>query len=437
MHETQGHHAIRIDELTRVEGQGALYIRVEGGRVAETRFKIFEPPRFFEAFLRGRDLREVPDITARICGICPVAYQMSSCHALESILGALPEPGSAIRDLRRLFYCGEWLESHALHAFFLHLPDFMGRHSAIEIAETHPGMVERGIRLRKAGNAILTTLGGRPMHPVGARVGGWHATPRREALEALRPSLETALEDAVEAARWMHRELTFPDFEQDYEFVALVHPDEYPFNEGRIASSRGWDCPNDAWEEFFEERQVEHSTAYQAVIRDGARPYLLGPLARFSLNYDRLSPRARALAEEIGIGPGLRNPYKSLLVRMVEMAYCCEEALRAIAEYRRPAEPRRPAPSRAGEGAWSTEAPRGLLYHRYRVNDAGLVEEARIVPPTSQNQGRIERDLTALVERSLDRDDHRLSHDCEFMIRNYDPCISCATHFLTFRIDRA
>jgi sulfhydrogenase subunit alpha len=276
MHETQGKHIISIDELTRVEGQGALYVRTENGRVAETRFKIFEPPRFFEGILRGREFHEVPDITARICGICPVAYQMSSCYALESLFGGTPPEDHGISRLRRLFYCGEWIESHALHAYFLHLPDFFGVGSAIAVAERHPHVVEQGIRIRRAGNTLLTLLGGRPMHPVGAKVGGWHRVPRRSELEELKPELEQGLRDAEESARWMHANLTVPEFEQDYEFIALRHGTEYPMNEGRIASTSGWDCAMQEWDRVIEERQVEHSNAYQAVLRESGKPYHVG-----------------------------------------------------------------------------------------------------------------------------------------------------------------
>ncbi len=436
MHETQGNHTIRINELTRVEGQGALYVRLESGRVADVRFKIFEPPRFFEAFLQGREFQEVPDITARICGICPVAYQMSSCHALESLFGALPEEGGAVRALRRLFYCGEWMESHALHVFFLHLPDFMRCHDSIAIARKHPEIIECGIRIRKAGNAILTALGGRAMHPVGAKVGGWHRAPKREELLELKATVARALEDALAAARWMKANLKVPDFDQDYEFVALHHPDEYPMNEGRIASSAGWDCATDEWEEHFEERQVEHSNAYQAVTKRGGGPYFAGPMARFNLNFEQIRPHARALADELGIAPPVRNPYACILIRMIEMAQCAEESLAILENYERPREASRSLNVRAGEGAWTTEAPRGLLYHRYRVAADGTIERARIIPPTSQNQARIERDLTALVESQLQMSDHDLSHACEFMIRNYDPCISCSTHFLSFHLER-
>jgi len=436
VHETQGSHVIQIDELTRVEGQGAFYVRLAGDRVAETRFKIFEPPRFFEAFLQGRDAREVPDITARICGICPVAYQMSSCHALETIFEALPEADGPIARLRRLFYCGEWVESHSLHVFFLHLPDYFGLGSAIEVAERHPEIIEHGIQIRKAGNAILVALGGRPMHPVGACVGGWHRAPRRSELLALKPSLVEALERATAAALWMRQRLSPPAFEQPYEFVALKGPGEYPFNRGRLASSAGWEEEMGAWPERFEESQVPYSNAYQARVRATGGSYLTGPLARFNLNRSFLTPRASALAESLGLPLIVRNPYLSILVRMVEIAFCFEEALAIIESYQPPAVPAAPLRLKAGRAAWITEAPRGSLYHHYETREDGSIARATIIPPTSQNQARIEEDLCALVEGRAGDDDHALAHACEFMIRNYDPCISCSTHFLSFRIDR-
>jgi coenzyme F420-reducing hydrogenase alpha subunit len=427
---------IKVEALTRVEGEGGLHVRLNGDVVEDVQLTIYEPPRFFEAFLRGRPLEEVPDVTARICGICPVAYQMSSAHALESIFGILPERDDAIRLLRRIFYCGEWIESHALHVFFLNLPDFMGRSSAIQIAETHPAIVERAIRVRRTGNELLALLGGRAMHPVGAAVGGWHRAPRERDLAEMLPRLDAAREDCIESARWMKRELKFPEFRTECEFIALRHEGEYPMNEGRIASTAGWEVDGREWEGAIEERQVEHSNAYHAVLRRTGEPYFVGALARFNLNRERLTPAALELAEELELRAPIQNPYFGILVRTVEMVFCFEEARRLIEAYRRPAECKRAFEPRAGEGAWTTEAPRGILYHRYRVNENGTVAEARIVPPTSQNQAQIERDLRALVEKSLARGDHDLSHDCEFMIRNYDPCISCATHFLSFRIDR-
>ncbi len=288
---------ISVNYLARVEGEGALRVRIHDRSVEEVELRIFEPPRFFEAFLRGREYAEAPDITARICGICPVAYQMSSCHAMERALGMKVD--GPIRELRRLLYCGEWIESHALHIYLLHAPDFLGYPDAIRLAEHHPEAVKRGLELKKSGNALMRLLGGREIHPINVRVGGFYRCPSREELEGMRPSLEAALALAEETARFVAG-FDFPDFELPYEFVSLRHPSEYPMNEGELVSSRGLRIPQDRFEDAFEEVQVPHSHALQAV-RKGGGSYLVGPLARYALNYDRLSVRAKAMARELGL----------------------------------------------------------------------------------------------------------------------------------------
>jgi sulfhydrogenase subunit alpha len=426
---------VEVNYLARVEGEGALRVRLEGGRAQEVELRIFEPPRFFEALLRGRAATEAPDITARICGICPIAYQMSACHAVERALGVPISP--ELRALRRLLYCGEWIESHALHIYLLHAPDFLGYADAVGMAKDHPTIVETGLALKKAGNAILEELGGRAIHPVNVRVGGFYRVPERETLAGLEPVLATAFERAVETTRFAAG-LPFPAVEEDYEFVALRAPDEYPMNEGRLVSSAGLDLPQERFEEEFEEVQVPYSHALQARRRGGG-PYLVGPLARYALNHDRLPPRTRRLADEVGLEGVVRNPYRSIVVRSVEVALACEEALRILREYRRPAEASAPvpAPSAPVTGAAITEAPRGILYHRYEIAPDGLIREACIVPPTSQNQSRIELDLRHLVDADPDRPDPELAGACERAIRNHDPCISCATHFLKLEVERA
>ncbi len=426
---------IAVDYLARVEGEGSLRLRLEGGKAKEVELRIFEPPRFFEALLRGRSYLEAPDITARICGICPVAYQMSACHALERALGL--RVVGPLRDLRRLLYCGEWIESHALHIYLLHAPDFLGYPDAIRMAKDHRATVETGLALKQAGNAILELLGGREIHPINVRVGGFYRVPPREELETLLPTLEAALGAAERTVRFASG-LPFPRVEEAYEFVALRHPEEYPMNEGELVSSEGLVLPQERFEEAFEEVQVPYSHALQARRRGGGA-YLVGPLARFALNHDRLPPKTRRVVEEIGLEPVVRNPYRSIVVRAVEVMLACEEAIRLIRGY---APPERPHVDPPGElagasGAAVTEAPRGILFHRYEIGNDGLIRAARIVPPTSQNQARIEEDLRHLVDARPDRTDRELTDACERAIRNHDPCISCATHFLRLEVERA
>lgn len=418
---------IRIETMTRVEGEGALHIRLRGDVIEEVQLQIYEPPRLFEALLRGRPLEDVPDITARICGICPVAYQMTSVHALEAALGVEISP--EIRRLRRLLYCGEWIESHALHIHLLHAPDFLGYESGLAMAADYPTEVNRGLRLKKHGNQLLEVLGGRAIHPINVAVGGFYRAPRREELTTLIPDFEWGLEAAVEMTRWLAT-LNFPDFTRPYEMVALVHPDEYPFNEGVVGSTAGASVPVSEYEKHFEEVHVAHSTALQSQRTAAGAPYFVGPLARVNLNRDRLSPAARRVADEIGFETPCWNPYKSILARGLEVVHAFEESLAILREYRQFQPSRIGYEYRRGEGCAATEAPRGLIYHRYVVNDPGQVELAKIVPPTSQNQKQIEDDLRHLLPTLLNESDDRVATFCEQFVRNYDPCISCSTHFL-------
>jgi coenzyme F420-reducing hydrogenase alpha subunit len=423
---------IKVDYLARVEGEGSLYLKIKDGRVVKSRFAIFEPPRFFEAFLRGRHFSEAPDITARICGICPVAYQMSAVHALEEALGV--RVTGSLGDLRRLLYCGEWIESHGLHIFFLHAPDFLGYPDGLKMAKEHPEIVKMGLRLKQAGNRLVAKIGGREVHPINVKVGGFYRIPTREELLPLMAELEWAREAALATIRWVAA-LPFPDFKQDYEFVALRHPHDYPMNQGRVVSNRGLDIGVQEYEGHFMEEQAPHSHALHSRLKERG-PYLVGPLARYNLNFDRLTPLAQDAAREAGIAPPCRNPFQSIVVRAVEILYAVEEALRLMKHYTPPEEPAAPLAPREGMGCGCTEAPRGILYHRYRVNEEGLIQEAKIVPPTSQNQKCIEEDLVHFAIQNLDLPTDRLTWKCEQVIRNYDPCISCATHCLRLEIER-
>jgi coenzyme F420-reducing hydrogenase alpha subunit len=423
---------IKVDYLARVEGEGALVIRFKDKRASSVELNIYEPPRFFEALLRGREALEAPDITSRICGICPIAYMMSACHAIEDALGLVVSP--EIRKLRRLIYAGEWVGSHALHLFMLHTPDFVGCDDVIEVAKRHPEFVKDGLLIKKTGNAIVATLGGREIHPINVRVGGFYRAPAARELEPLTKDLERALEAMERQLVWLAG-LAVPEFERDYEFVALRHPSDYPFCEGRIVSSAGIDIAVRDYESVFEEYQVPHSTALHSRIR-GRGAYLCGPLARLNLNFDRLRPRARAAALAAGLAPPVKNPLKSLLVRAVEIIQALDEALEIVTGYRAPDEAAVPANLRPGVGYGCTEAPRGALYHRYAVDERGIIQDAKIVPPTSQNQWTIEQDLFEIAPELAELPHAIATRRAEQAVRNHDPCISCSTHFLRLRMEQ-
>jgi coenzyme F420-reducing hydrogenase alpha subunit len=385
--------------------------------------------------LRGRDFQEVPDITARICGICPVAYQMGSCHALEKATGVFDQVDPAIRSLRNILYCGEWIESHVLHMFLLHLPDFLGFESAISMAADHGALVKRSLRIKKAGNDVVALLGGRSVHPVGVCVGGFYRAPDPAAAARLARELRACLDEMCDIALLLAQKITFPELERDYEFIALSPDDEYPMNLGRIRSNKGLDVDQIEFGRAIEERQVEHSSSFHAVVKDRG-PYMVGPLARLNLNSDKLSPRAAELLPKLckAVGKPLpwRNNFYSLLARGLETVHALELGADLLEKYVPPVRSRVPIVPRAGIGAHGTEAPRGICWHEYRTEADGTIASARIVPPTTQNYATIEADLRALAPQLASLSDEDAGLRCEHLIRNYDPCISCSVHFLKF-----
>lgn len=424
------HRTIRVAALTRVEGEGALHVELRNGVPERVELNIYEPPRFFEAFLRGRGFTEPPDLTARICGICPVAYQISACNAIEDACGVTLDP--ELVALRRMLYCGEWIHSHALHIYMLHAPDFLGVPDVITVAREHRKAVETGLALKKAGNRLMELVGGRAIHPVNVRVGGFYSVPSIADMRTMAEQLRRALDDALATVEWVAG-FEFPDLAVDHEFLALTG-ERYPLEDGLIARSDGPDFPVAEFSDHVRETHVRHSTALHSTL-DGRR-HLTGPLARYALNYDLLSPLARQAATAAGLERQCRNPFQSIVVRAVETVYAVEEALRIAEGYRSPGRSCVPVESRPGVGHGVSEAPRGLLYHRYEIDEGGRIAAADIVPPTAQNQGAIEADLTDVVVADDGMDDAALTALCERTIRNYDPCISCATHFLTVRVER-
>jgi len=422
---------IKVDYLARVEGEGSLLVKIKDNKVKDVKFKIFEPPRFFEAFLRGRHYTEAPDITARICGICPIAYQMSSIHAMENILGVKID--GQLRELRRLLYCGEWIESHTLHIYLLHAPDFLGYDDAIQMAADHPETVKKALELKKTGNDIVNLLGGREIHPINVRVGGFYKIPAKSEFLIISDRLKWARDAAIETVKWT-ASLPFPDFDQNYKFVSLSNPNEYPLNEGRLISNDGLDISINEYEDHFIEEHVQHSNALQS-LKLKEENYFVGPLARYNLNFDKLSTITKQVANDVDLTPPMNNPFKGIIVRALETLYACDEALRIIEQLDIPERPFVDVEPKAGTGYACTEAPRGILYHRYRIDDEGIIQDAKIVPPTSQNQKQIEDDLLKFVEKNINLQKDELTWKCEQTIRNYDPCISCATHFLKLKFE--
>jgi coenzyme F420-reducing hydrogenase alpha subunit len=429
-HGARSDRTISAEGISRVEGEGSLRVRVKDGRVVDVALDIFEPPRYFEALLVGRHFTEAPDITARICGICPVAYQMSACLAMEDACGVVVD--ERIAALRRLLYCGEWIQSHALHIYLLHAPDFLGCADAVELADLDPISVTRGLDIKRTGNMVMQTVGGRAVHPVNVRVGGFYRAPELESIRALTEPLRRARDAALKTVEWVAG-FEFPDVTNEYRFVALDQSDRYAIDGGR-PSSDGLTLSAAQFAEIAVEEHVARSTALQATL-GGRDRYLTGPLARFALNASHLPEVARDAAAAAGLYAPCVNPFRSIVVRAVELVFACDEALRLVERYEPPVQPAIEVVARAATGTAATEAPRGLLLHQYDINDEGIIRRARIMPPTSQNQLSIEDDLRRVVENGLSLDDEELQWRCEQAVRNHDPCISCAAHFLDLTLE--
>ncbi|MCS7108339.1 MAG: Ni/Fe hydrogenase subunit alpha [Sulfolobales archaeon] len=418
--------AIKVDYLSRVEGEGNLYVEIENNQISKVELGIFEAPRFFEAFLRGRKYVEVPDITARICGICPVAYIMSSSRAIEKILGI--EVDECTDILRRIIYLGEWIESHLLHVLMLHAPDFLGHESIIGIAKENPDIVKKGLKLKSWGNSVMKVIGGRSVHPISCRVGGFYRIIRKEELETLIKHSDVMGRYAEDLLKWVLT-LKIPELKRDVEYVSLKGVNEYPILRGRVVSNRGLDIAEDVFEEYVETEQVRYSTSLRYRIR-GRSYYVVGPLARYNNNYHLLRPEVREVIESYGYGPQLSNSFQSIIARAAETYHAVLEIKELIKKYSEPAKPYEEGGVMEGVGSAITEAPRGILYHRYELDGKGYVINSNIIPPTSQNLASIERDIIAFNDELVKMDLSDLQRLAEHVVRNYDPCISCATHFI-------
>jgi sulfhydrogenase subunit alpha len=423
---------INIPILARVEGEGALELAIDQQQIQQLKLRIYEPPRLFEKFLEQRSYQDVLDFVARICGICPVAYQMSAVNALESLFAFTPSEW--VQNMRRVFYCGEWVQSHSLHIHLLAAPDFLGFEHTIAMAKDYPEEVKRGLRLQQLGNELISLLGKRSVHPIGACVGGFFSAPEPASVAALLPRLETGVKEAADLVRWV-ASLDLPQQQQFFPCVALQETQRYAINHGNIVSNQGLNIPPSEFDQHFTEFQAAHSTALHCSLHQQA--YLVGPLARLNLNHPQLPSASQQLINEIQLNLPSYNMFHSIIARALEIHYALSEALRILANYEYTQQYKLPVQIKAGTGYGCTEAPRGMLWQCYQVDAQGIIRSSRIVPPTSQNQARIEQDLkTALEHFGLDQPNNALRAHSEMVIRNYDPCISCSTHFLDLRVTR-
>ena len=423
---------VDVHYLTRVEGHGNIVVDAENGELKRCELQIVETPRFFEAMLRGRPYTEVTHIVSRICGICSVGHQMTSLQALEAALRVTPSEQTQL--LRKLIFHGEILDSHVLHTYMLVAPDFFGAGSVIPLAGSHPEVVLRALRMKKLAGDLCAVIGGRHTHPISLRVGGFSHLPAKGDLEQLRARFEAARAD-VDATVELFQSLKMPDFERETEYVALRKPDEYAYIGGTITTTDGFQMPVADYRELTNEYLIDHSTAKHT--RHHRDAYMVGALARFNVNHDRLHPKAQAAATALGLKPICTNPYLNSVAQVVEIAHSVEDAIALMDTLlARGIEPEKPSVKvQAGEGAGACEVPRGVLFHWYRVGDDGRIVGANCIIPTGQNLANIEADMRALVPRILDRAQDQIKLALEMLVRAYDPCISCSTHMLDVKFE--
>ncbi len=432
--------SVNVEYLTRVEGHGNIVVNVKEGRLEECRLEIVEAPRFFEGMIRGRSIFEAQHITCRICGICSCGHTLASIQAAEDAIGFTPSEQTVA--LRKLLLHMEELDSHLLHIYLLVAPDLLGVKSFVPLINTHNDVVRRALRMKKLCNDVCDVLVGRHVHPISAIVGGFTKLPRPPELERMHDlllQLKKDMDPTVELART----LKFPEFERDTEFVGLVNdPDEYPLLAGDVGSTDGKRMKKQDCRRVTNEFVVPHSSAKHT--RWNRESYMVGALARFNLNYEKLLPEARDVAQAIGLKPKVTNPYLNTAAQLVECVHCLLDAVRIIEglqakginydeEVTVGLNEQSTIPVKAGKGVGAVEVPRGILFHNYEVDDKGKIVNANCIIPTNQNVNNIEQDMKKMVPEILDLEDDHITHRLEMLVRAYDPCISCSAHFLNVK----
>jgi len=418
---------VNVDHLTRVEGHGNIVVNVKEGKIEECKWEVVEAPRFFEAFVRGRNYLEIAHITSRICGICSIGHTLCSLQATEAAMGV--KISEQTRLLRRILIQGENLQSHVLHSYFLAAPDFVGAPSVFPLVQTHPEVVIRALRMKKLANDLCDVFGGRTVHPITPTVNGFTKLPEIKDIKEIRRRLVAAGPD-LEATLALFKTLKIPDFQRETEYISLKSKEEYALYEGVIASTDAGTTPVANYRNWTNEYLVPQSTAkYTKHVRDS---YMVGALARFNNNHDQLPARAQKAAEELGLKAPCYNPFMNTVVQVVEVVHALDESIRLIDELldKGLKEEDRRILLKAGRGVGSVDVPRGILFHDYTYDKNGTCVEANCIIPTNQNHANIQKDMEALLPQVLDRPQEEIRLSLEMLVRAYDPCISCSTHLL-------
>lgn len=426
--------SINVHYLTRVEGHGNLVIDVAKGTLERCEWQVVEAPRFFEAMVVGREYHELSYITSRICGICSIGHTLASLKATEAAMGIEISPQT--RLMRRVLVQGENVQSHVLHTYFLAAPDFLGVKSVVPLASSHPDVVKRALRMKKLANDLCDLFGGRTVHPNSTTVGGFTKFPTEADVVAMRQRFQDARGDVV-ATMQLFQSLRIPDFERETEYIALVSDEEYAVYDGLIGSTDTGRHPVESYLELTNEWVHPRSTAkYAKANRDS---FLVGALARFNLSHAQLTPFAQEVAETLGLKPTCHNPFLNTVAQVVEIVHGIDETVRLLTELlERGIRFEEPVVQiRGGRGVGVVDVPRGVLYHDYTYDDAGICLHANCVIPTNQNHANIQLDLEKLVPLVMTRPEKEIELLCEMLVRAYDPCISCSTHLLKVEFTRS
>ncbi|MBN2144036.1 MAG: Ni/Fe hydrogenase subunit alpha [Candidatus Aureabacteria bacterium] len=431
---------VNVEYLTRVEGHGNIVVNVKNGQLEECRLEIVEAPRFFEGMLRGRSIFEAQHITSRICGICACAHTLASVQAAEDALGFKPSPQTI--KLRKLLLHQEILDSHLLHIYLLVAPDLLGVKSFIPLIDSHNKVVRRALRMKKAFNDVCDILVGRHVHPISCIAGGFTKLPNEKDLDSMLSILK-GIQPDMDATIDLLATLTFPGFERETEYVGLVnHNGEYPLLEGEIGSTDGLRLSKKDYKKVTNEFIVGHSSAKHA--KASRESYMVGALARYNLNHQKLHPKALKTADSLKLKPMTVNSFLNTVAQAVECVHSLEDSIAILEDLKKSGVDQNEAvvvglnekgtiPVRAGSGVGAVEVPRGILFHHYEIDEKGKIVNANCVIPTGQNLNNIEHDMRKLVPEILNKTDEEITLAMEMLVRAYDPCISCSAHFLNVR----
>ena len=422
-----------LDCLTKVEGHAKLNVVMDGKSVKKAEIEVYEPSRYFEHMAVGKSYDILPSVSQRICGICSVVHTVTSVKAVENAIGVVPSQQT--EDLRRLLLHASTIHSHTAHLFFFAAPDYLGVSDAIEMARKRRAQMELAIKLQEVSSGIVKEIGGRSLHPVTARVGHFTSAPGRSDVERLIGRFEELERLSEEAAR-LFMSFRYPDFENRTAHVSLRSGGEYPFYDGEVAPFGGEPFPAEGYASRIAEETIFRSTAKYARI-DG-RPYMTGALARMNNNHERLSRKAKLLLGQSGMRMPCFNTFRNNVAQAIEMVHCAEAAAEILRGYSgsgmRMEKPE--IKPMEGEGVAACEAPRGTLYHHYRFGRDGRCTFANIMTPTCQNVLNMESDMGVLLPKVIGGNDGKVKRSLEMLIRAYDPCFSCSTHFLELELKR-